>query len=228
MKMLRTIGPMHGNNRGMPDLQVRKPDERDVLLGRGSGSNEHPGNVAFRRKVEARKAEYNEASKRKMKRHIAQVIIDETIAHGGRFLKKNAEEEQHFWILAGKEAVFEKVLQALRQKPKKKHRPGEEAFASTVVANTPEKAQAHEERKEKAGNSNDASPRRKKAPRIENQNEIQANKEIDAYAGLPRERLLNILKRKDATIDELLEQLKKKDSTIATLLSATENTNGST
>lgn len=195
------------------EYSTTKPDKRDVLLGRGSGANEHPGNYTFRRMVDARQAEYNDANKRKVKCQIAHAIVDEIIADGGRFLKRKSEQEKHVWIPAGKAETFEKAKQALRQNPKKK-----ETGSSTVAnTNTPEKAPAREKPKKKASNSTDASPRRKKAPRISSPIEIQTDKETDAYAGLSRERLVSILKRKDATIDELLEQLKKKDATIASL-----------
>jgi hypothetical protein len=61
----------------------------DVLLGRGSGSNDYEGNVMFRSLVEERKREYLSAvTTREDKNRIAQEIFDQITMNGGRFLKK--------------------------------------------------------------------------------------------------------------------------------------------
>jgi len=60
----------------------------DVLLGRGSGPNDHVGNIKFRDLVHERKAEYLSTNHRQTKAMIAKDIVDQVYARGGRFLKK--------------------------------------------------------------------------------------------------------------------------------------------
>jgi len=60
----------------------------DVLLGRGSGPNDHVGNIKFRDLVHDRKAEYLSTNHRQTKAMIAKDIVDQVYARGGRFLKK--------------------------------------------------------------------------------------------------------------------------------------------
>lgn len=60
----------------------------DVLLGRGSGPNDHVGNIKFRDLVHERKSEYLSTNHRQTKAMIAKDIVDQVYARGGRFLKK--------------------------------------------------------------------------------------------------------------------------------------------
>lgn len=60
----------------------------DVLLGRGSGPNDHVGNIKFRDLVHERKSEYLSTNHRQTKALIAKDIVDQVYARGGRFLKK--------------------------------------------------------------------------------------------------------------------------------------------
>lgn len=60
----------------------------DVLLGRGSGPNDHVGNIKFRDLVHERKAEYLSTNHRQTKAMIAKDIVDQVYQRGGRFLKK--------------------------------------------------------------------------------------------------------------------------------------------
>jgi len=61
----------------------------DVLFGRGSGPNDHEGNVSFRALVLERKAEYMATNHRQTKAKIARDIVDIVYNANGRFLKKN-------------------------------------------------------------------------------------------------------------------------------------------
>jgi len=60
----------------------------DVLLGRGSGPNDHVGNITFRDLVHGRKVEYLSTNHRQTKAVIAKDIVDQVYQQGGRFLKK--------------------------------------------------------------------------------------------------------------------------------------------
>jgi len=60
----------------------------DVLLGRGSGPNDHVGNINFRDLVQDRKSEYLSTNHRQTKALIAKEIVDRVYERGGRFLKK--------------------------------------------------------------------------------------------------------------------------------------------
>lgn len=66
-------------------LEVRSDD---VLLGRGSGPNDHVGNIKFRDLVHDRKPEYLSTNHRQTKATIAKNIVDQVYQRGGRFLKK--------------------------------------------------------------------------------------------------------------------------------------------
>lgn len=65
----------------------------DVLLGRGSGPNDHIGNIKFRDLVHERKAEYLSTNHRQTKALIAKDIVDQVYGRGGRFLKKLSPAE---------------------------------------------------------------------------------------------------------------------------------------
>lgn len=65
----------------------------DVLLGRGSGPNDHVGNIKFRDLVAERKSQYLSTNHRQTKALIAKDIVDQVYARGGRFLKKLSTAE---------------------------------------------------------------------------------------------------------------------------------------
>jgi hypothetical protein len=65
----------------------------DVLFGRGSGPNDHEGNIRFRELVAQRKGEYMATNHRQTKARIAQDIVNQVLGVGGRFLKKLEAEE---------------------------------------------------------------------------------------------------------------------------------------
>jgi hypothetical protein len=61
---------------------------QDVLLGRGTGPNEHPGNRMFRSLVEQKKDEHMFCTSRSDKDQLVQDIIHAVSDRGGRFLRK--------------------------------------------------------------------------------------------------------------------------------------------
>jgi hypothetical protein len=97
----------------------------DVLFGRGSGPNDHEGNVNFRHLVAERKSEYMATNHRLTKAKIAREVIDSVMHENGRFLKKvevgDAESlglppgVVDAWIEVDDDTVMEKAKQALRQ-----------------------------------------------------------------------------------------------------------------
>jgi len=80
----------------------------DVLLGRGSGPNDHKGNIQFRELIKERKEEYSWTNNRQAKVAIASDIVHQIFQSGGRFLKKLDD--------AKAANVLPKVLERLRRK----------------------------------------------------------------------------------------------------------------
>ena len=102
-------------------------NHNDVLCGRGSGPNDHIGNVKFRKLVLSRKAEYLSTNMRLRKARIAEEIVS-TVQNKephGRFLKRvdasvlqDSGLDPGFmaWCLVVNDVALEKAKQALRQK----------------------------------------------------------------------------------------------------------------
>jgi hypothetical protein len=122
-------------------LYVTVPEPADVLFGRGSGPNDHPGNIRFRQLVAQRKAEYLTTNHRLTKARIATDIVDTIRAESGRFLKKVESKEDardlgipddvgEVWLVVDENAVMEKAKQALRQNQGK-------AVANEVASTSP-------------------------------------------------------------------------------------------
>jgi hypothetical protein len=65
----------------------------DVLFGRGSGPNDHEGNIRFRTYVAERKVEYMATNNRLAKTKIAREIVNLVLNDNGRFLKKLERQE---------------------------------------------------------------------------------------------------------------------------------------
>jgi len=127
----------------------------DVLFGRGSGPNDHEGNILFRSLVKQRKSEYMATNHRQTKARIAQEIVDNIRAKNGRFLKKadakdmnrlNIPEGVEAWCRVDERTILEKAKQALRQKQETKDRddddvggsfPDEQVSSSAGISNVP-------------------------------------------------------------------------------------------
>jgi hypothetical protein len=97
----------------------------DVLLGRGSGSYDHEGNVMFRDLVRDRKSEYTDAKNRKTKNKIAREIVEAVLAKTGRFLKQIDPEEAKklgipndvdAWCPVDEKTSTKKAMHALRKR----------------------------------------------------------------------------------------------------------------
>ncbi|KAL7559101.1 hypothetical protein ACA910_017513 [Epithemia clementina (nom. ined.)] len=107
---------------------VTKLGPFDVLFGRGSGPNDHEGNIRFRKLVAERKEEYMATNHRMTKAKIAREIVDAVLRENGRFLKKIEPEEAKVvglpegldaWTSVDDDTIMEKAKQALRQNTNK-------------------------------------------------------------------------------------------------------------
>jgi len=91
----------------------------DVLFGRGSGPNDHEGNIRFRQYVAERKASYMATNHRATKTNIAREIVNLVENQGGRFLKKLdvalEDGAPDMYEVVDDDTVMEKAKQALRQ-----------------------------------------------------------------------------------------------------------------
>jgi hypothetical protein len=108
---------------------VEFPTQFDVMMGRGIGPNEHPGNRRYRTIVHSFQPEYLATKKRKEKEKIARKAIRTVKANGARFIKpvegalatdsnkegpKGKNKHSKRWVVVEKETVLEKTKQALR------------------------------------------------------------------------------------------------------------------
>ncbi len=91
------------------------PSDADVLLGRGVAGNRHPGNIAFRKLVNSRKALYQSEGK-KEKRTVAKSIVQAVKDQEGRFLEKSKHSTNSCWVEIDDEKAIAKACQALREK----------------------------------------------------------------------------------------------------------------
>jgi hypothetical protein len=90
---------------------VYTPKENDILSGRGAGVNLHPGNVFFRKLIQANKKRYVQADPGEKKRIIRRIV--EATEAKGRFLKQDPKSE--LWTRISTEEARKKTGQALRE-----------------------------------------------------------------------------------------------------------------
>lgn len=88
-------------------------NDRDVLSGRGGGTNLHPGNRYYRELILSQCSAYEEASKT-MKPEISRQIIRKIREKGGRFLRKSKTDGMYFEI--DESTARGKTSQALRHR----------------------------------------------------------------------------------------------------------------
>lgn len=106
-----------GLNGGSAVTRIRSPNSQDVLCGRGGGINSHKGNVAFRKWVGERKAEYNLAQNKKEKIAVAMQVVSQVhqqVPVPGRFLQKDPTSNQ-WWVEVDEGKALAKTTQALRE-----------------------------------------------------------------------------------------------------------------
>jgi hypothetical protein len=92
----------------------------DVLCGRGKGVSARDGNKFYSRLIRQYKDEYQNDSNNKLKKKIAQRVLDIVKYQDppGRFLKSTGGTDQPWDVMDDKFAT-KKIIQALREKPKK-------------------------------------------------------------------------------------------------------------
>lgn len=93
---------------------IPTPSDNDVLFGRGTKIQNHPGNVNYRRIIESRRRHYVQAKKTHLKDHLARQIFSAMgeMTPPGRFLKK---ESDGMYYVQDKEVTIVKIKQALRE-----------------------------------------------------------------------------------------------------------------
>lgn len=92
---------------------VRNPGKHDVLVGQGSVTNKHAGNIKFRLSVENHYMSHKYAMK-KEKKAVAQSIVTLVRSTGGRFLVK--DKSCNLWFEVGDKHALEKAKFTLRKK----------------------------------------------------------------------------------------------------------------
>jgi len=108
------------------ERQILHPGEHDVLLGRGGGTNSHPGNVNFRELVKFHKKRYLAATKMG-KPKVAKEVVDlwRQLDPPGRFLiridepkagPRSLRDENIPWIEVDDQEARKKASQCLREK----------------------------------------------------------------------------------------------------------------
>lgn len=91
---------------------VTELGQHDVLLGRGTGPSNNPGNVNFRLSVEAMKPDYVSTPSRKAKNRLVRKTVQAIKAKNGRFLSKLRKSEIKMLGLSQK-VVYEVVSDSI-------------------------------------------------------------------------------------------------------------------
>jgi hypothetical protein len=88
-------------------------EDKDVLSGRGTNTNLHPGNRTFRGLVSKHRKTYLDGVRRD-KKALSRAVVNAIRKAGGRFLKK--DDKSGLWFEVGDNVAREKSSQALRQR----------------------------------------------------------------------------------------------------------------
>ena len=88
------------------------PQINDVICGRGADARNHPGNKRFRLLINIHCDAYKNASKSE-KTRITKMIVDEILANGGRFMKRDMSTMT--WQEIDSRSCREKTGQSLRE-----------------------------------------------------------------------------------------------------------------
>ena len=94
------------------------PDRMDVILGRGRGNANHPGNKRFHAIVDAHREMYHTSLSRTEKTRIADEIVG-LVKQESRFVKWSASQQT--WVEVNTDLARAKVGQALRYRERRNH-----------------------------------------------------------------------------------------------------------
>ena len=82
------------------------PTIKDVVAGRGGGSNNHPGNLAYWQKILTNRELYKNSKTNEDKTRVAQEIVDFIKSKSGRFLQKEKGVGERWFVLPGNIVIF--------------------------------------------------------------------------------------------------------------------------
>lgn len=103
-----------------PSETAVRPNNHDVLFGRGKPFQNHPGNRKMLGLIDRFKRQYNE-SPRDQKRPIVEEIIGILSSDGGRFLRRyNDDVSSTWWTVVSQQIAFDKVSHAFRSRGRTK------------------------------------------------------------------------------------------------------------
>jgi hypothetical protein len=99
-------------------MKIKKLQPNDILMGRGTHLNVHPGNWMFRQVVALNKPEYNAMSR--SDKSMASAVLKLHLEHAGcRFLEpifKKSTKSTKGYVLAERARIVEKLSQGMREK----------------------------------------------------------------------------------------------------------------
>eukprot|EP00980_Cylindrotheca_fusiformis_P013757 scaffold3543_cov121-Cylindrotheca_fusiformis.AAC.3 len=152
-----------GRNDGSPKIWTNELFTADVLLGRGTGPNEHVGNCIFREEVERKRAAYASSSSKAVEEQIIDEIIASVYRRGGRFLKKldsrtDPSRRPLYEVVFEKKVLVYKIKQAIRYsklRGKKTATPDRNRKAIETPSSSGSTSSRHRARTEHRSNHND-------------------------------------------------------------------------
>lgn len=102
-----------------PGMLVVDTNENDIVLGRGKNANNRAGNVRFRKLVQAESSRYHACESAEEKTAVAESVISQVQARGGRFLAAVTAGDSRgkliaAWEVSTAERALAKTKQALR------------------------------------------------------------------------------------------------------------------
>ncbi|CAJ1954553.1 unnamed protein product [Cylindrotheca closterium] len=128
---------------GSPNaVAVTVPRQNDIILGRGKGAQNHPGNRIMRKTLTQYWKRYVEA-KHGVKQCVVKEAYHELVQGDIRFLKR---DENDHWVLVDKETALLKVGHCLRGATRKEQRPQLKPQAQTANINSCDEGASRQDR----------------------------------------------------------------------------------
>lgn len=130
---------------------IEELNPNDVIMGRGAPIAFYEGNVRFRALVALHKSAYTSSSRHHPKQAVAERVLKEVHARGGRFVRgsrvssslvanSTATATTKVWVVISETAALEKVKQALRASDSTGHAVTESKTTGTVPVLSPLKS----------------------------------------------------------------------------------------